>query len=475
MISEAALARLNDQELARANEIAAKLYGEPGWIERFITRVKPHQPPPAHILPFIRRLEDAPRKPLRLVVEVPPRHAKTTTMAGALAAWMERFPGDGNGYYTYSDRKARSESRKINALARAAGIPLNEEIQAAAEWRLTGGGGLLAGGAGSGLTGYGISGLMCVDDPYKNRKEAESGVVRDHIWDWFNDVAFTRDEGCSFVVMHTRWHEDDLIGRLIKEGWEELRLPAYAEEDDVLGRAIGEALWPDIFPVRRLKRIEKQIGAFRWASLYQQRPRPRGAKLFGQEHYYDPQTVDFSGCVMAIGADTAGTKKTSSDSSSLTAVRVRNAREPKDKWIGYVVDNYNEQVTVPQFARDLRGFQAKNDGAIAYVESAGVGESTYQTVKDSDPSARVAESPARESKFQRFQLISAMWNDGRLLVPLGPDSQYPWRKGFLARVQSLTGVGEEEDDDGDSLAHAVNNVKPPPEVYKPRMGGKARE
>ncbi len=443
---------LDGAALARAAEIARRLYGGEG-LAAFIRRIQPHRPPPAHIMPLIRRLEGARRKPLRLVVTMPPRHVKTTTILNAFAWWLERFPGDTNGYYTYSDQKAWSESRKARELAMLAGVVLSDEAASVKEWRTTDGGGLLAGGAGGGLTGYGISGLMAVDDPYKNREDADSKIIRDKIWEWFNEVAFTRDEGCSFIVTHTRWHEDDLAGRLVKQGWEELRLAALAEENDPLGRPMNAALWPELFPEERLAIIRKQIGEFSWASLYQQRPRPRGAKLFGPEHYYDPKTVDFTGCRATIGADTAASKKTAADSSAAVAGMVRG--RDKDKRIMYVTESLKEQMTVPQFARDLRAFQARNHGAMAAVESTGIGKGTYQAIKDVDPDARVVETPAVGDKFQRAQGCSAAWNDGRILVPLGNP---PWLKQFLADVQDFTGINDAEDDIPDALVHAWNQI-----------------
>jgi predicted phage terminase large subunit-like protein len=454
------LAGLEGPELARALEIAAKLYGgEP--LADFTRRVRPDKPPPRHVLPFMEKLQEARYRPLRLVVEMPPRHVKTTTIHHAMAWWMHQFPGDLNGYFTYSDRKAWSESRKMRALALGSGIELSDEASSVAEWRTKEGGGLLAGGAGAGLTGYGMSGLMVVDDPYKNRKEANSAVIRDSHWEWFNEVVFTRDEGCSIIVMHTRWHEKDMIGMLLGQGWEEIRLPAIAEEGDILGRAVGEALWPDRYHLARLERIRKQIGEYAWAALYQQRPRPKGQKLFGPEHYYDPATVDFEGCRAGIGADTAGTKKTASNSSAAVAAMIRGRGEKKT---AYIIDARKQQTTVPVFARDLRAFQAKNHGAQAAVEVNGIGRGTYQVIKDVDAEARVVPVTTVADKFSRFQGPAAAWNDARILLPLGSDEAYPWRKQFINDVQEVTGLDDPEDDYADAMTMMWDNDTAPPEL-----------
>ncbi len=135
------------------------------------------------------------------------------------------------------------------------GIKLNPANRKAGSFSfLNHNGGLTAVGVGGALTGMGAD-LLIIDDPVKNDAEANSSVQREKIWDWFNATALTRLEpdGICILVM-TRWHEDDLVGRLIRENnrpdaqkWELLNLPALAAEDDLLGRKIGEPLWNERF------------------------------------------------------------------------------------------------------------------------------------------------------------------------------------------------------------------------------------
>jgi hypothetical protein len=112
---------------------------------------------------------------------------------------------------------------------------------------------VLATGVGGPLTGKGITGIALVDDAFKNRKDAESRLKRDSVWEWFTDVVWTRlEDDASCIVIGTMWHTDDLINRLLTRGagddgvpFELVRLPAIAEENDILGRKEGEALWPE--------------------------------------------------------------------------------------------------------------------------------------------------------------------------------------------------------------------------------------
>src|SRR5262249_33271178 len=151
--------------------------------------------------------------------------------------------------------------------------------------------GLLAVGTHGALTGEAVTGIAVVDDPYKDRQDADSPVVRGRIEEWFREVVLTRLEGGSVIVCHARWHPEDLIGILAQDpAWEHVRMPAIAEEGDILGRAPGEALWPESIQgtLEYLRRMRVQMTEWSFASLYQQAPRPRGAEIFAPPVFYAP-------------------------------------------------------------------------------------------------------------------------------------------------------------------------------------------
>lgn len=435
-------------------------------LDAFIRRVSPHRPPPPHFKSLVEQLELArvDSEPRRVCVSMPPRHGKTTLLQHAFAWWLSRAPGDTCAYFSYNDTQGRSKSRVARALALQAGVRLADDSASTSEWRTTAGGGLLAGGAGGGLTGQGVSGLMVVDDPFKNREEADSDLTRDKVWEWFNEVVMTRLEGASVFVVHTRWHQDDLIARLEAQGdWTVINLPALAETDEAGGRRFGEALWPSHYPVEYLEALKKQIGDFSFSALYQGRPRPRGSKVFGTAHYYDPATIDLTGCEIIVGADPAASEKTTADYSAMVAMAVKGT-DPASR-VAYILEVYREQVTIPTFCNDLRAFQARHGDSPAWVEAVGVGKAVPQTILAVDPTARVEESETKGDKFQRAQGVAAAWNDGRVLVPLGSP---PWLKAFLDEVGSFTGVHDAHDDQVDGLAHAWNNACKPVANYTGR-------
>jgi predicted phage terminase large subunit-like protein len=156
-----------------------------------------------------------------------------------------------------------------------------------------------------------------VDDPIKNREEAESEVYRDKVWEWYKSAFMTRQFGTggAIIICLTRWHEDDLAGRLLRvaaenpdaDQWEVVRLPAIAEQRAKY-RGVGEALWPAKYPLAELTRRRAGMGEYDWAALYQQRPAPSGGGLFKEEWFAD-KFVDAAPVVArrARGWDTAAT------------------------------------------------------------------------------------------------------------------------------------------------------------------------
>jgi hypothetical protein len=139
-------------------------------------------------------------------------------------------------------------------------------------------GGMVSAGVGGGLTGKGFD-LGIIDDPFKGHDDAASPAQRDRVWEWYRSVFFTRRApGASIVLINTRWHEDDLSGRLLAHEphrWIQIDLPALADSpNDALGRAIGDPLWPDQYDAQELADTRESVGERIWYALYQQKPRP---------------------------------------------------------------------------------------------------------------------------------------------------------------------------------------------------------
>lgn len=181
---------------------------------------------------------------------------------------------------TFAERELSKPAREF---AQELGI-LDNSITAMSAWQLTNGGRLVARGVGSAPTGINPISLLVCDDPIKDRMQAESQIERDNIWDWWTGSIVQRfyPRTKAFVIA-TRWHHDDLIGRLKEQNdpaWTFINLPAIAEANDALGREEGEALWPESKPIEFLERVRSQMGEYNFQALFQGNPSPRQGAIF---------------------------------------------------------------------------------------------------------------------------------------------------------------------------------------------------
>jgi len=466
------LNKMSPEDRAKALALMRRRVPDQEFID-FIPAVSPHLPPPLHIRPIVNEVTVGARTGhKRVCIDMPPRHAKTTTLLHGFAWWLRYFPADTCGYFTYGERQARSKSRIAFRLALEAGVELDPSTKDMSEWRTVEGGGLLAGGAGGALTGQGIQGLFVIDDPYKNRQEADSIVIRERIWEWFNEVVMTRLEGASVIVVHTRWHQDDLIGRLREmDEWEHISLPALAEKNDVLGRNLNEPLWPERFPAEQLEGTRKQIGDWSFAALYQGRPLPRGSNVFGEpQRFVLPQTpVEWreflQGKVLIIGVDPAASERTHADYSVATVLAADGVGPTCNSWVLKVVRG---QWAIPALVARLVQLQQQWRARLA-VEAVSGFKAVPQMLKHVNPNLSILEIKPTTDKFQRAQGCAAAWNDGRVFVPAGPGCE-DWVDPFLAELTSFTGVKDAHDDQVDSLCHAWNTLA----EQKPRRPRRSR-
>lgn len=239
----------------------------------------------------------------RLIITVPPRHGKTTLASHSFPAWVAgKFPERSMILSTYNEKFSWDFGRKVRDIMQspqyAQVFPdtvLKDNAQAVDRLEIEGGGVMFFLGRGSSTTGRGGH-ILLVDDPLKDRKEADSATIREQLWTWFTQVFSTRlmTKDGAIVIIMTRWHEDDIVGRLTDplnpcyseeeaRRWKIIDLPALAGEKDVLGRAKGEALWPERFDTEYLENVRRtDIRGFQ--ALYQGRPSPEDGSFFKSEY-----------------------------------------------------------------------------------------------------------------------------------------------------------------------------------------------
>lgn len=302
--AEAAKQEMARRELAKNHLLPFVLrFNEsylPGWVHRDICEK----------LEWFSAAVAAGESP-RLMISMPPRSGKSELASRMFPAWhLGRYPNHEFIACSYGSDLANGFSRKVRDVikdsAYAAVFPdtrINKDNQSVEAWGTTANGNYAAAGVGGPITGKGAM-ILCIDDPIKNQEDAESATKRESIWDWYTSTAYTRlAPGGGVLVMMTRWHDDDLSGRLLRkqaEGdgdeWVVVEYPAQATHDELF-RKEGEALHPERYDNEALERIKRTVGPRVWNALYQQNPTPDEGDYFnkGMFQWYGAQDIpDYS-------------------------------------------------------------------------------------------------------------------------------------------------------------------------------------
>ena len=272
-------------------------FGTPGALAtRMDTRIR--QTPALELIDAeLARLVDTPDG--RLIITMPPQEGKSDRVSRRFPTWVLRDSPDTRIVLaSYEHHAARRLGRAIRddiVAHPSLGLRIRQDLSSQSEWQLRGArGGVYAVGIGGALTGRPAD-LLVIDDPMKDRKQADSQAYRDAVWSWWTDVASTRlAPGAQVVVVLTRWHEDDLAGRLLaaEDGhlWRMVNIPAEADHDpakgetDLLGREVGEFMESARGrTAQQWAAIKIRSGSRTWASLYQGRPSPAEGNILRRD------------------------------------------------------------------------------------------------------------------------------------------------------------------------------------------------
>jgi len=262
---------------------------------KFIEWTKPDYRPAPHHQTICDALEAIERRDIdRLAVFVPPRHGKSEIASRRFPAWyLGRNPKAQIICASYNSELASDFGRAVRNIFNEEEfralfpVTLAQDSQAANRWHTSEGGVYVAVGIGGTATGRGAD-IALIDDPVKDAADAASETMRNSAWDWYISVLRTRlQPRAAQVLIQTRWHEDDLAGRILSgpEGkrWHVIELPA------IKG---GEALWPEAYPVEELEAI-RSLDPRRFSALYQQTPQPEEGTFFQRDWFkwYDPESL----------------------------------------------------------------------------------------------------------------------------------------------------------------------------------------
>jgi predicted phage terminase large subunit-like protein len=424
----------------------------------------------------------------RLMIFMPPGSAKSTYSSVLFVPWyLALNPTHSVLAASHTVELADKWGRRVRNLCLehgpTLGITLAADNQAVGRWSLQEGGEYFAAGVGVGIAGFRAD-LALIDDPIRSREDADSDLIREKIWDWYKtDLSVRLKPDGRIVLIMTRWHEDDLAGRLLLDmqkggdAWDVLELPAEAGAQDPLGRSPGEFLWDEPpYNYGAFLRHEKQTQPARnWSALFQQQPAPEEGNQFKAE-WLRPYTSHPPREQLAVygGSDYAVTD----DGGDFTChvvvgVDVDGRVYLLDLWRGQAATD----VWVREFCRLVREWKpldwAEETGQI----TSGVGPFLEAEARRAKAYVNREQFPTRANKATRAQSIRGrMANDG-LYVP----EHAPWYADFRAELLSFPAGRHDDQVDalglvGQLLDLMIEGRHPPKEEPpKPKPGYKHME
>ncbi len=380
----------------------------------------------------------------RLIISMPPRHGKTEQCCVRFIPWyMAKFPSKHAIYATYNEQLAKDKGSEVRAvMAEPAYAQVFPDCKLAkggkAQGRLKTDAKNWAYfvGRGGSITGRGGD-LIVVDDLFKNDEEADSPAMREKVWKWFTGTIMNRfmtDEGVMILVM-TRWHEDDVIGRLtdpenphyseeVAKDWNIINIPAEAEENDILGREVGEALWPERFGIKYLHE-QKALGPRRYSCLYQGNPSPEEGTFFLRKwvRYYRPENLRmaslrrYASCDLSVGtkeqlkagkqADRSATIVFGVDiNDDVYLLDARINRDRSDANVEHMIDVMKQHKPISFFT-----YQDQITGSI--------GPFLFKRMAERRAYCHVDEKSSAGSKEQKAQAFKARMAMGKVYFPKG--------------------------------------------------------
>jgi predicted phage terminase large subunit-like protein len=415
------------------------------WARRRLDRFVPYMDDalvPAHhhrlLIEQLHKVDSGELK--RLMVFWPPGHAKSKYSSEYGPAWlMGRGKKRTIIHASYGTDFAERFGRKIRNILRTDeyervfGVTLAADSRAAGEWETIDGGEYKAAGVGAGITGRRAD-IGLIDDPVKSRKEADSPTYRQNAWDWYLADFRTRlKPGGAIVIIQTRWHEDDLSGRILPpdydfrsgwvtardgEKWFVLNFPAICErEDDLTGRKVGEALWPGYIDLAMLEQLKRTQGSRNWDALYQQRPRPGEGGIFKESWLRDRYNIIPAGANLTIHSWDTAQKPGELNDPSVCSVWDMGRGVP-----GYYLrDVYRERVDYPTLKRKVLNFAERDKPAAILIEDKSSGQSLIQELRTTTTLPIIAIEPLGDKTF-RANEVSAMVEAGLMHLP----ERAPW-------------------------------------------------
>ncbi|NNM57718.1 phage terminase large subunit [Acidocella sp.] len=414
--------------------------------------------PARHHELLIEKLDDvAEGRCDRLMVQMPPGSAKSTYGSILFPAYFLSRHKTAQIIATahtasLADYFGRHVRKAIAEHGEWLGVTLAKESRASAKFRLEEGGEYFSAGVRGPITGRRAD-LIIIDDPVKSWAEAESRASREALYDWYRaELSARLKPGGRLVLIMTRWHEDDLAGRLMagEPAWENLRLPAIAESGDAMGRAVGQVLWPEWQDEAAVLRRRHEVGERAFSAMYQQRPRPPDAALFKVDAIR----------ILAQAPEVSRTVRAWDLAATLPSV----GRNP-DYTVGLklglaaggdlvVLDVIRFQGSPAQVEARIHA-TAKTDGVgtiLALPQDPGqAGAAQVAMLKRSLSGFQVVSSPETGAKVMRAMPAATQVDGGKVALLAAP-----WNENFMSEIRAFPDSAK--DDQVDAFSRAVNTL-----------------
>lgn len=411
----------------------------------------------------------------RLIIQAPPRSGKSELFSRRFPAWA--FGQNPNLQMIAASYSADLSSRMNRDVQRiidseeyagvfpetsfssntSASINSQKNIRNSEIFEIAGyTGSYRSAGVGGGITGMGAD-IAIIDDPVKDAKEANSQTYRDSVWDWYTSTFYTRLSPKSGILLGmTRWHEDDLAGRLLadmKNGgdqWRVVSFPAIAEEDEQY-RKEGDALHPERYDLTHLTKIKKAVGTQTWNALYQQRPSSKGGDVIKRAWFKRYSVLPLMRRVIIAG-DTAQKVKQHNDFSVFIVAGIGI-----DGGL-YVIDLIRGKWEAPELERKLEDiwnkYRASHKAQSVYIEDKSSGTGLIQSIQ------RKRNIPIKgvqvdADKYTRVLGIQGFIESGYVFLPGGAE----WVEDFLSECEKFTATdSHKHDDQVDTLTMAITEL-----------------
>ena len=404
----------------------------PDDLTSYAEYMNPEEPPAPHHVYLCDRLTDMAEGVIpRMTISMPPGHAKSTYASRIFPSWWlgknpkKRYIQAGHSQNFVENEfgkktKAMVESERFSAVFPE--VVLAADAKAAGYWSLAKhGGSYLTRGVGQGIAGFRAH-MAGVDDPFATREDAESETIRNKVWDWFSADFTTRllPDAPLFIVA-TRWHSDDLIGRVEdmnrkKKGlpWFIINLPAICTDiDDPMGREIDEPLWKDFYTIDTLMNLKATLPSRDWNSLYQGRPvDEEGGIIIGswlQRYEKLPSRDNWKRVTVSVDSANKNT-----DRADFTAIGV---------WIEminnchYLVHVDRDKLELPKLIKRVENIIKEWGAEALLIEDKGSGTQYIQLMSQKSSAPIVPMSPNNNSKEFRLDGVSPMFEAGRVFIP----------------------------------------------------------